>query len=604
MRINYLSRIMMAAAVTAVILGGCGRNSADGMNAETAAETEITSRAESGTTASETAVENADTTDPGSDEAGPEASGMAPEGVPEKPEDAGGPGGPGGAGGPGMPGGPGGLNGGSASPESYDAAVRYDSDTETAGQTYISAGKDENAILVQDGTVSIDSAEITRTSEESTGGDSASFYGVGAAALCTGGTLKISGSTITSDAAGGTGAFAYGDGVVYISDSSIHSSKDTSGGIHAAGGGTLYADNVTAVTEGRSSAAIRSDRGGGTMVVTGGSYTASGAGSPAVYCTADIMVSNADLAAAGSEAVCIEGRNSLKLTDCNLSGSMPDDKEQNDTTWTVIVYQSMSGDSEVGCGSFSMTGGTLTGTNGGLFYTTNTESEIKLQNVRISAAKDCEFLLQCTGNRNARGWGQEGENGARCTFTANNQTLEGNVIWDSISTLDMHLTESSALVGVFVKDDSWSGVAEAAAEETSAAEDAATGEQVSMDNTEPAEETASPESAGKPDETDPAEESPAENSEETVPPETDETTAEPAFADAEENTSDVSGYAALYIDASSVWVVTADTMLTKLENKGLITDPEGRVVNIAGTDGTVYVEGDSSYTVTVGSYRR
>ena len=305
MRINYLSRTMMAAAFTAALLSGCGSSPAGSTGAETQVEAESTSQAGSEMAASDEERENDEATVPESEEKQPDGSGMAPEGVPEKPEDAGGPGGPGGPG------------GGSVSPESYDAAVRYDSDTETVGQTYMSAGKDENAILVQDGTVSIDGAEISRTSEDSAGGDRASFYGVGAAALCTGGTLKISGSTITTDAAGGTGAFAYGDGVVYISDSSIHSSKDTSGGIHAAGGGTLYADNVTAVTEGQSSAAIRSDRGGGTMVVTGGSYNSNGAGSPAVYCTADIMVSNADLAAAGSEAVCIEGCNSLKLTDCN-----------------------------------------------------------------------------------------------------------------------------------------------------------------------------------------------------------------------------------------------------------------------------------------------
>ena len=449
--------------------------------------------------------------------------GTPPEGGPGGMPPEGGPGGPGG---PGMPGGPG---GGSSKPESYDALKSFDSDDSTVGKTYSSTGKDENAVLVEGGTVSIDEAEISRTSEDSTGGDSASFYGVGAAALCTGGTLKLSNSTITTDAAGGAGAFAYGDGVIYISDSTITTTQDTSGGIHAAGGGTLYADNVTAETSGGSAAAIRSDRGGGQMVVTGGEYTSHGVGSPAVYCTADILVSNAKLAATGSEAVCIEGRNSLKLTDCDLSGSMADDTNQNDNTWTVIVYQSMSGDSEVGCGSFSMKGGTLTSTNGGLFYTTNTESEITLDHVQINAAKDCEFLLQCTGNQNRRGWGKSGENGADCTFTASNQTLEGDVIWDSISTLEFYLKESSALTGAFIDNESWTG---------------------------------------------------SENPE------------EPAG----------DGHASLYIDASSVWIVTGDSTLTTLENKGLVTDPSGHTVNIVGTDGTVYVEGDSSYTVTVENY--
>lgn len=69
--------------------------------------------------------------------------------------------------------------------------------------------------------------------------------------------------------------------------------------------------------------------------------------SPAVYSTADIAVHDATLTANGSEAVCIEGRNSLRLFDCDLTGNMSDN-EQNDCTWNVILYQSMSGDSEVG----------------------------------------------------------------------------------------------------------------------------------------------------------------------------------------------------------------------------------------------------------------
>lgn len=91
------------------------------------------------------------------------------------------------------------------------------------------------------------------------------------------------------------------------------------------------------------------------MVVDGGSYTSNGTGSPAVYSTADIAVNNADLTANGSEAVCIEGLNSLHLFDTDLTGNMSDD-EQNDCTWNVILYQSMSGDSEVGNSTFEMDG--------------------------------------------------------------------------------------------------------------------------------------------------------------------------------------------------------------------------------------------------------
>lgn len=77
------------------------------------------------------------------------------------------------------------------------------------------------------------------------------------------------------------------------------------------------------------------------MVVDGGSYTSNGTGSPAVYSTADIAVNNADLTANGSEAVCIEGLNSLHLFDTDLTGNMSDD-EQNDCTWSMILNEPRS----------------------------------------------------------------------------------------------------------------------------------------------------------------------------------------------------------------------------------------------------------------------
>lgn len=352
-------------------------------------------------------------------------------------------------------GGPGG--GAQSAPTSYSSVKEFTSDTEETGQSYISEGTDESAVLVSNGAnVTLKDFTVNRTSEDSKGGDSSSFYGVGASILATDGTVDLKGGTITSDADGAAGAFAYDKGTVNISDTAITTTGNTAGGIHAAGGGTVNAENLTVHTSGESSAAIRSDRGGGTMRVKGGSYTSSGTGSPAVYCTADIEVNDAKLTAENSEAVCIEGLNSLSLTGCDLSGHIQEN-EQNDCDWTVILYQSMSGDSEVGNAVFNMTGGSLTSENGGLFYTTNTESTFYLNNVNITPSSNNEFFLKCTGNANKRGWGQSGANGADCSFTAENQKMEGDVIWDSISTLDFKMTEGSVLTGGFIQDESCAG---------------------------------------------------------------------------------------------------------------------------------------------------
>ncbi len=377
--------------------------------------------------------------------------GGAPMGQPpEKPDGM--------AGSPAVPGGPGGPGGAAQQPESYAAVKTLDADATLTEEEIISEGQDENAMHVSGGSAVLRGATISRESAESTGGDAASFYGVGAAVLVTGGSAEIEDAVIVTECAGGAGVFALDAGVATVKNSLIATTGDTSGGIHVAGGGTLRAENLTVTTEGASSAAIRSDRGGGTMTVEGGSYTSHGTGSPAVYVTANIAIRNAELTATGSEALCLEGKNTVTLENCVLSGDMPD-QEQNDNTWTVILYQSMSGDSEIGEGSFTMRGGRLLSGNGGLLYTTNTKSVFTLENVAIEAADDCEYFLRCTGNRNARVWGREGENGADCTLTAIRQQLPGDIVWDSASTLTMSLTDGSVLTGAIVQNNDCAGSA-------------------------------------------------------------------------------------------------------------------------------------------------
>ena len=419
--------------------------------------------------------------------------------------------------------GQGGPDGQSQGVDSYTAVNEYIEDTTVSNETIESTGTDENAALISSGAnVTLDNDTITRTSADSQGGDNSSFYGVGAAVLATDGTAYVKDGSVTTDAAGGAGLFAYGDGTVYASGTIVKTTQDTSGGVHVAGGGTLYGWDLDVETNGESSAAIRSDRGGGTMVIDGGNYVSNGVGSPAIYSTADIAVSNATLTANGSEAICIEGLNSVHLYDCDLTGNMSD-LDQNDNTWTVILYQSMSGDSEVGNSTFQMDGGSLTSENGGVFYTTNTESTITLNNVDINYNDDNEFFLQCTGNTNQRGWGQSGVNGADCHFTGISQDMQGDVIWDSISDLDFYLTEGSSLTGAVVDDESYAG----------------------------------------------------EGGE---------------------------GYCNVYVSADSTWTVTGDSTVSSLENEGTIVDSNGKTVTIQGTDGTVYVQGDSEYTITTGSY--
>jgi hypothetical protein len=207
----------------------------------------------------------------------------------------------------------------------------------------------------------------------------------------------------------------------------------------------MNATNLDVQTQGASSAAIRSDRGGGTVTVDGGTYVTNGTGSPAVYSTANISVSNATLTANASEAIVIEGKNSVTLNNVTLSGSMQASTDANENIHNIMLYQSMSGDAEVGQSTFSATDGSILAKAGDLFYVTNTTCAITLENVALTLAND--VLLNVTGNSNSRGWGTAGANGGTCSFTATNQQLSGNILVDSISSLDLSLTSGSVFTG-------------------------------------------------------------------------------------------------------------------------------------------------------------
>lgn len=348
-----------------------------------------------------------------------------------------------------MPGG--GGFGGSSEAVQGAAANTIDKDGTYSETTYSSTGDDENALLIDRATVTLDNVKVEKTAGATSNTENGDFYGVNAALLATNGAqVTIKGATVNSSAQNGNGVFSYGEGtVVNISDSTIKTTADNSGGIQTTGGGTTNANNLTIETSGNSSAAIRSDRGGGTVNVDGGTYTSNGYNSPAVYSTADITVKNATLTANNSEALVIEGKNSIALENCDVTGNMSDTKGASSDTnvHNVMIYQSMSGDADVGTSTFSMTGGTLTSKNGDMFYITNTHAVVSLSDVTINNLDTDGYLMRISGNDASHGWGTAGSNGAQVEFTAKKQTLSGNIVVDKISTLQFTLSEGSTFEG-------------------------------------------------------------------------------------------------------------------------------------------------------------
>ncbi len=342
--------------------------------------------------------------------------------------------------------------GGGTSSFEYAAVTEITEASEQADQTYTSDTVDESALIVNtDEAVTLDNVTVTK-SGDSDGGDSCNFYGLNAALLVMGGsTTTITGGTIISDADGANGVVscggnggqngAAGDGTtVYISDTAITTTGNGSGGIMTTGGGVTCANNLTVETSGRSSAAIRTDRGGGTVVVDGGSYTSNGLGSPAIYSTADITVSNATLLSNLSEGVCIEGMNSITLENCDLTANNTQCNGNATFLDTIMIYQSMSGDADSGTSAFTMTGGSLTSLSGHMFHVTNTHAVITLSGVELVNADAENILLSVCDD----GWSGAGN---VAELNASGQALNGTILVGDNSSLTLTLTDGSAFTG-------------------------------------------------------------------------------------------------------------------------------------------------------------
>lgn len=356
---------------------------------------------------------------------------------------------------------PGGGFGGSGQVTNGTAATTIAEDGAYTGETYTSTADDENALRVDGATVTLEDITVEKKAGASSNTEDGDFYGQNAGFLAlSGAQVTITGGDFTTSAQNGNAVFSYGEGtVVTISDATIRTSGDNSGGIQTTGGGETRATGLDVETEGNSSAAIRSDRGGGTVTVEDGTFVTNGTGSPAIYCTADISAANATLTATHSEAVVVEGQNSVELTNCALTGNMTASAGgDSENIQNIMLYQSMSGDAEAGESTFTASGGSITAQAGDMFYVTNTHSAISLTDVKLELANG--VLLKVEGNSSSRGWGTAGANGGQVAFTAAGQALTGAVSVDTISTLAFILKDDATFEGtVNIVDNAAGGTA-------------------------------------------------------------------------------------------------------------------------------------------------
>lgn len=336
----------------------------------------------------------------------------------------------------GLEGPPPGPPGGGARSYKLSGAYTLSSGTEGAeNKTYKSSSNDVSAVYVNNG------AELTlvnptiETSGDTTSQENSSFYGLNAAVLATQGSkVTISDGSVTTSGTGANGVFAAGSGAeISLSKVTIKATGTGGHGVMASGGGALTLTDVDIISgPGANSAAIATDRGGGTIIVTRGIMVTSGRDAPGIYSTGTIIVNGATIEGTAAEAAVIEGKNSITLTNCTLSGA---------AKCGVMIYQSFSGDAQGRKGTFTINGGSLTATAGPLFYVSNTKGVITLQGVNAAATSGT--LVNASADR----WGRSGSNGGNALFIADGESLAGDLTCDSISSITATLQNGTTLTG-------------------------------------------------------------------------------------------------------------------------------------------------------------
>ena len=189
---------------------------------------------------------------------------------------------------------------------------------------------------------------------------------------------------------------------------------------------------------------MATDRGEGKVSCTECTLSTKGAGSPLIYSTGEISISNSKGTASGAQMVVVEGKNTASVLEnseikCNGIGN-----RNNVDKCGVMLYQSMSGDAASGTSTFNCKNSKMeilstssVYSSAPMFFITNTDSVINMENCDFSYGSKIFLSAQGTSE-----WGNSGSNGGVVTLNLKNQNIEGDFVVDSNSGLTINLVNS------------------------------------------------------------------------------------------------------------------------------------------------------------------
>ena len=355
-----------------------------------------------------------------------------------------------------------------------DSILNKTGDTQTSGDDADFYGVNSAILVNTNGTLDISNVEINTNSKGSNGifvtnaeasssGDSSQGSGEGSQPPeATGGNSSQGsgdgGQPPEAQGSGDGGQSPSGNGggpgettvsgttEANIKNVKITTHSDKSRGLDATYNGIINAVNVIINTDGQSCAALATDRGEGQVHVKNSEINTgvskdSGRGSPLIYSTGNITAENTKGTSYVSQIACIEGKNSIELSNCDLTGYAEGNRKDGDAyvdLGGIFIYQSMSGDADVGTSLFIAKNSKLTIAeessvykDAPMFHVTNTACVIDLENTELKFGSGT--FLEIAGQSQ---WGTQGSNGGQAELNTNNEKIDGNVIVDSISSLN------------------------------------------------------------------------------------------------------------------------------------------------------------------------
>ena len=371
------------------------------------------------------------------------------------------------------------------------------SKTQDEDKGFFSTDKsDVNSIFVNSsGILKLTNSIINKTGDTATSGDDADFYGVNSAILVKDKSqATIENCEINTNSKGSNGIFvtntdtgqgqggapgeggaasggeggnvpekppeqlqkegqATNDTVANIKNVKITTHQDKSRGLDSTFGGIINAENILINTDGNSCAGLATDRGEGNVTVKDSTINTgvskeSGRGSPLMYSTGNITLKNSKGTSYVSQIACIEGKNSISIDNSQLVGFAEGNRKDGDKYVDlagIFIYQSMSGDADVGTSTFDCKNSELTIDTSSsvykeapMFHVTNTKANINLDSSKFNFGSGILFDISSQNQ-----WGNNGTNGGDVNLTTNNEELNGDVIVDSISALTWNMKSTT-----------------------------------------------------------------------------------------------------------------------------------------------------------------